>query len=198
LTKPLLIGSGNKDKARELTALLRGLPWNVQTLNDYPTVEEPLEDQDSYEENALLKARYYAKKFNVDCIADDSGLNVDYLNGAPGVYSARYAGENCSYADNNKKLLQALQEMPWHERTAHFTCAAAIVFQDGTEHIEIGRIDGYIPIEPFGNNGFGYDPLFVPIGHEKTFAEMTAQEKQNISHRAQAFNKMRTYLESLP
>lgn len=197
MTKPLLIGSGNQDKARELTILMEGLPWKIQTLGDYPSIEEPVEDEDTYEENALLKARYYANQFNVDCLADDSGVSVDYLNGAPGVLSARYAGEDCSYADNNDKLLQALEEAPWHERTARFTCCAAIVNKDGTEHVESGCIDGYIAVQPFGKNGFGYDPVFVPVGYEVTFAEMTAQDKHKISHRAQAFNKMRAYLETV-
>jgi XTP/dITP diphosphohydrolase len=196
--KPLLIGSGNTDKAKELAELLHGLPWDIKTLNDFPTIDEPVEDQDTYEGNALLKARYYGKHFDVDCLADDSGLNVDYLDGAPGVYSARYAGENCTYNDNNQKLLGALAEAPWHERSAHFTCCAAIVFLDGTEHVELGEVQGRISIEPFGKNGFGYDPLFVAEGQEITFGEMSPTEKHKISHRAHTFQKMRTYLESRP
>jgi XTP/dITP diphosphohydrolase len=197
LAEILLIGSGNRDKAKELAELLSGLPWDVKCLADYPEVEEVEETGTTFEENALLKAQYYSKHFGVACVADDSGLEVDYLNGAPGVYSARYAGEDCTYSDNNKKLLKALEEAPWHERTARFVCVAAFVSLDGKTHTVRGACEGYIAAEPFGKNGFGYDPVFVPKNCEQTFAEMSATEKHKLSHRGAAFNKMRAYLESL-
>jgi len=192
----LLLGSGNLDKARELAVLLEGLPWEVRSLRDFSAVEEPVEDGDTFESNALIKAKFYGAHFGVACVADDSGLEVDALNGAPGVYSARYAGDSCSYADNNSKLLRALDGVPWHERTARFRCCAALVLPDGTHHVEFGTVEGHIPIACAGDSGFGYDPLFVPRGDDRTFGEMSPLEKHAISHRGQAFARMRDYLEN--
>lgn len=197
MAEVLLIGSGNRDKARELAQILEGLPWEVKSLKDFSEVEEPVEDADSFEANAVLKARYYGGKFGVACVADDSGLSVDALNGAPGVYSARYAGEGCTYDDNNEKLLDALAENIWPERTARFVCCAAFLMPGGDPHTEIGTVEGHISMEPFGDNGFGYDPVFVPQGHDRTFGEMTPAEKHKLSHRGEAFRKLRAYLESL-
>lgn len=191
----LLIGSGNADKARELATLMEGLPWEIQSLNDYPPVEEPVEDGETFEANALLKARYYCGVFGVACVADDSGLEVDVLQGAPGVYSARYAGHACSYDDNNRKLLAALEGSPWHERTARFRCCAALALPGGDTHVEFGTVEGHIAIACEGANGFGYDPLFVPEGGDRTFGEMAPDAKHAVSHRGRAFLKMRVYLE---
>lgn len=192
----LLIGSANPDKARELVELMAGLPWEVRSLKDYPAVEEPEETGTTFEENALLKARYYSAHFGVACVADDSGLEVDALEGAPGVYSARYAGDHCSYDDNNEKLLDALEGVPWHERTARFRCCAALVIPGESEvHVESGTVEGYISAIIEGDQGFGYDPLFVPRGEEITFGQMAPAEKHKISHRGRAFQQMRTYLE---
>lgn len=193
----LLIGSGNVDKARELAVLMEGLPWEVRSLKDYPATEAPEETGDTFEANALLKARYYSDVFGVACVADDSGLEVDALDGAPGVYSARYAGDHCSYDDNNNKLLDALDGVPWHERTARFRCCAALVLPGGTEtHVEFGAVEGRIAIAAAGSNGFGYDPLFVPDGGDRTFGEIPPQAKHAISHRGRAFARMRAYLEA--
>jgi len=194
MSKTLLIGSSNLDKAAELNRLLDGLDWEVKSLRDYPPVEEPEETEKTFEANALLKARYYSARFGVPCVADDSGLEVDALNGDPGVYSARYAGEDCTYDDNNAKLLDALKDVPDDKRGARFVCCAALVLDDGQYIIERGEMGGRILRRCRGKNGFGYDPLFVPEGHEKTYAEMTADEKHVISHRAIAFNKMRDRL----
>lgn len=195
MAEVLLIGSGNRDKARELAELLQGLPWEVRSLKDFPAVAEPVEDGRTFEENALKKARYYGRHFNVACVADDSGLEVDYLDGAPGVYSARYAGEQCSYADNNRKLLKALEGAPWHERTARFCCCAAFVAkEEGEPFLTRGTVRGHIAVAPSGSEGFGYDPLFVPEGEERTFAEMKPAEKHALSHRGRAFAKIQTYL----
>jgi XTP/dITP diphosphohydrolase len=195
--RTLLIGSGNRDKAAELARLLEGLPWDVRSLKDYPAVEEPDEDGDTFEANALKKAREYGAHFEVACCADDSGLVVDALDGAPGVYSARYAGENCTYADNNAKLLKALQGIPAERRTARFVCCAALHLPDGTEHTELGTVEGRIAESCRGGNGFGYDPLFIPEGRERTFGEMTPEEKHSLSHRGRAFSMLRAYLETL-
>ena len=195
--QPLLIGSGNRDKAAELAHILEGLPWTIHSLRDYPEVEEPIEDGATFEENALKKARYYGQQFGVACVADDSGLVVDALDGAPGVYSARYAGEGCTYADNNAKLLNALRDTPESERTARFVCCAALVLPDGRSHIELGTVEGRIAAEYRGANGFGYDPVFIPQGHDVTFGEMDPADKHAISHRGRAFRNLRAYLETV-
>ncbi len=197
MTSPLLIGSGNRDKAAELSQLLASLPWRVLSLADFPPVDEPEEDQDTFEGNALLKARYYGSKFGIACVADDSGLEVDALGGAPGIYSARYAGGNCRYNDNNRKLLDALAAVADEQRTARFVCCAAFVGLDGAEHVERGAIEGRIALVPRGTNGFGYDPLFVPGGMSQSFGELAPSEKHSLSHRGRAFRQLRQYLESL-
>ena len=196
MAQTLVIGSGNRDKARELAELLAGLPWNVKCLGDFEPIPEPVEDGETFEANALLKARYYGERLGLPCVADDSGLEVDALDGAPGVYSARYAGEGCTYADNNRKLLAALDGAPLEGRGARFVCCAAFV-APGVEHVELGYCEGRIAFEARGANGFGYDPVFVPAGDTRTFSEMTVAEKQALSHRGQAFRKIRRYLESL-
>jgi len=196
MIRNLLIGSANLKKAHELAVLLEGLPWKVLSLRDFPDIPAPEETGATFAENAALKARYYADAFHVACVADDSGLIVDALNGAPGVYSARYAGEQGNDAANIAKLLEALEETLWHERTARFVCCAAYVAPNEEVHLEEGEVRGHISVAPFGNNGFGYDPLFVPEGFEMTFAEMDPAEKHAISHRGRAFAKMRAWLES--
>ena len=135
--------------------------------------------------------------FGVPTVADDSGLVVDKLDGAPGVYSARYAGPGCSDEDNNRKLLAALDGCPWHDRTARFVCCAAFVQPGGAPHVELGMVEGHIASAPAGDNGFGYDPLFVPENHDTTFAQMPPEAKHRISHRGRAFAELRRYLESL-
>jgi len=195
--RPLLIGSGNKDKAAELTELLAGMPWEVKTLADFPNVPEPAEDGETFDVNALKKAHYYAARFGVWCVADDSGLIVDALDGAPGVHSARYAGGKCTYADNNAKLLEALEGVPEAARTARFVCCAALVDPVGNSHVETGTVSGRIATSPRGGGGFGYDPVFIPEGYEETFGELGLEIKQTIGHRAQAFRKIRTYMETL-
>ena len=198
MSRVLLIGSNNADKAAELRALLADTAWEVRMLSDYPEVEEPEETEETFEGNALLKARYYGSQFGVACVADDSGLEVEALDGAPGVYSARYAGEDCSYDDNNRKLLGALDDyIVEGRRKARFVCCAAYVGEDGTEHVEIGTVDGGIAPMPRGTRGFGYDPVFLPHRSIKTFGEMTPEEKAKISHRGEAFRKLREYLLTL-
>lgn len=195
MPKILLIGSANRGKARELAELLEGLPFEVRSLADYPAVPAPEEDAETFEENAVLKARYYSAQFGVACVADDSGLVVDALDGAPGVQSARYAGEPCDDQKNIDKLLGALDGVPWHERTARFVCCAAWVEEGQVLHETRGTVEGHIAMEPFGTGGFGYDPLFVPVGREHTFAEIPSAEKHAMSHRGNAFARLRERLE---
>ena len=193
----LLIGTANRHKTAELAEILEGLPWAVKCLADFPPMPEPVEDGDTFEANAIKKAVYYGRQFGVCCVADDSGLVVDALGGAPGVYSARYAGEGCTYADNNVKLLTELASYPEGQRSARFLCCAAFANRSSRTHIETGIIEGRIVFEPRGNKGFGYDPLFVPRGYDQTFAEMDAEQKHTISHRGRAFQRLRAYLETL-
>lgn len=195
MPEPLVIATGNDDKRRELAELLDGLPFEVRSLKSYPPVEEPEETGETFEENALLKARYYAAQLGAAVVADDSGLCVDALDGAPGVYSARYAGPGCTYDDNNRKLLRALEPYLWHERTARFVCCAAYAEPGGASHVVRGVCEGRIAMEPFGANGFGYDPVFVPDLHDRTFGEMPPEEKHRLSHRGHAFRQLRAFLE---
>ena len=198
MTKVLLIGSNNPDKASELRALLADTPWEVRTLSDYPPVSEPEETEDTFEGNALLKARYYGRHFGVACVADDSGLEVEALNGAPGIYSARYAGEGCTYADNNHKLLREMDDIIVEgRRKARFVCSAAFVDEDGNERVETGTVEGGISPVPRGDYGFGYDPIFLPKGSIYTFGELAPEEKAKISHRGEAFRKLCGHLLSL-
>ena len=145
----------------------------------------------------LSEGRYYHEASGIPCVADDSGIVVDALDGAPGVYSARYAGENAADADNNAKLLRELATVPECRRTARFVCCAAMVHSNGRTHSETGAVEGRIALEPRGQSGFGYDPVFIPEGYARTFAELGGEVKQRISHRARAFGKLRHYLEQL-
>ncbi|MGI6461023.1 MAG: RdgB/HAM1 family non-canonical purine NTP pyrophosphatase [Candidatus Hydrogenedentales bacterium] len=193
----LLLGTTNTHKAAELREILAGLPWEVRCLADYPALPEPGETGHTFEENALLKASCYCRETGCCCAADDSGLVVDALGGAPGIYSARYAGPEATDDDNNRRLLNELATVPESERTARFVCSAALVHPDGWSQVETGTVEGRIALEPRGQTGFGYDPLFIPQGYEQTFAELGALVKQRISHRARAFQKLRKYLEDL-
>jgi non-canonical purine NTP pyrophosphatase (RdgB/HAM1 family) len=201
MTKPsLLIATTSAHKFSEIAAFLDGIPWELKSLRDFPSIDAPDENGDSFEANAILKARAYCERFGVACVADDSGLVVDALDGAPGIYSARYAGEGANDQDNNAKLLAALSSIPADQRTARFVCCCALLIPGGgsvaAPHIKTGTVEGHIAFETSGAHGFGYDPLFIPNGHTKSFGELGAAIKSAISHRAQAFNKLRAHLAS--
>ncbi len=193
----VVIATANLDKAREIAELLRDIPFELQCLSDFPPVPEPEENGATFCENAVGKAAYYSRNLNLPCISDDSGLEVYVLNGAPGIYSARYAGSPPSYERNNAKLLEALRGVDDANRGARFVCCAAVVFPDGTTHVETGVVEGKIAATCRGSYGFGYDPLFIPKGYEQTFGELSPILKQSISHRANAFRQLRDYLVSL-
>lgn len=197
MLEPLLIGTGNKGKAAELADLLHGLDWTVRSLADYPAVPAPAEDADTFEANAIAKAEYFCRQFDVACVADDSGLVVDALGGAPGVFSARYSGEGATDTSNNAKLLAELASVPWERRSARFVCCVAFVRPGSRPHTESGVVEGRIGFEPRGPNGFGYDPLFFPEGYDRTFGQMTHDEKRHISHRGRALQKLRAYFDTL-
>ena len=190
----ILLASHNKNKIAELETLLKTVcaDAEVVSLSDVGFTGEIVEDGTTFEENALIKARTGARLGYIT-VADDSGLMVDALGGAPGVYSARYAGEDGNTEKNNAKLLAELQGVPKDKRTAHFVSVVACVFPDGREDIVVrGECPGEILTSPRGKTGFGYDPLFWYAPFHKTFAEMSADEKNSISHRGvamQAFAK---------
>ncbi|MEK7794470.1 MAG: RdgB/HAM1 family non-canonical purine NTP pyrophosphatase [Candidatus Hydrogenedentota bacterium] len=196
--RTIVIGSGNRDKAAELRVLLQNTNWVVKGLGEFDPIAEPVEDGDTFEANALLKARYYAVSTGHPAVADDSGIEVDALGGRPGIYSARYAGEGCSYADNNRKLLDELSRVPAPKRGARFVCCAAFVDGNGREHVVRGTVEGRVANAPRGANGFGYDPLFISEGSEQTFGELAPQAKHAISHRGRAFRELAKYLAQLP
>ncbi len=191
----IVLASRNKNKIRELETLLRECSSNditILSLDDIGYTEEIEENGSSFEENAKIKADAGAARGYIT-VADDSGLAVDYLNGAPGIYSARYAGEHGSDKNNNQKLLCELEGVPYEKRTASFVSAVCCVFPDSREPITvIGRCGGYILEEERGQNGFGYDPLFYIPSFRKTFAELSSDEKNSISHRGIA---MRAFAE---
>ena len=192
----LLVATKNAGKVVELQRLLAGR--ELVSLSDFPDAPDVEETGETFEANALLKARAYAAFSGLPTLADDSGIEVDALGGAPGVYSARFAGPACDDEANNAVLLRRLEATPAAERTARFRCALAFVdLAGGIEHVEHGVIEGALLRAPRGAGGFGYDPLFVPTGETRTTAEMPAEEKNAISHRADASQKMCRYLETL-
>ncbi len=190
----LLIASRNSGKVQEYRELLKGLPVVVTSLLDFSDIPEIEETGTTFKENALLKARAMATATGQLVLADDSGLEVDFLQGAPGVYSSRYAGEGQDDEANNKKLLEALKGVPSNERKARFRCVIALATPQGEEHFSEGLCEGLIMDEYHGTGGFGYDPLFLVPSFGKTFGELKADIKNKISHRALAMAKMRDIL----
>ena len=189
MMKQLLLATNNRHKVNELKALLTGVPVEVVTLEQFPSVSESVEDQETIEGNALKKARDVYRQTHVPTLADDTGLEVDYLNKAPGVYSSRYAGPQATYSDNCRKLLLELKGLPPRRRGAQFRCVLAFVAANYEKIVE-GVCPGAI-IEIFrGKNGFGYDPLFLPEGYAQTLAEMDSSFKNKLSHRAKAIQNM--------
>jgi XTP/dITP diphosphohydrolase len=191
----IVLATHNKDKAREFHALLDGLGIELQTLDAYPNVGPIEEDTPSLEGNALKKAREVFRLTGVPSLADDTGLEVRYLNDAPGVFSSRYAGPGATYADNVRKLLNDLRGVPPRRRGAQFRCVLALVI--GEEKVETaeGVCRGVILEQPRGNGGFGYDPVFLPHGQTQTFAEMDLSLKNRLSHRARAGMDMKRILQ---
>ena len=185
----LVLASGNKGKLAEFQRLLEGLDVQIHSMKEYPEIGEIVEDGSTFAENALIKARAVCKATGIPAMADDSGLAVDALNGAPGIYSARFAGEQRSDADNNAKVLQLLEGVEDNKRTARFFCVIAIVLPDGREYTVEGTCEGTILRALRGEGGFGYDPLFYVESLDKTFAELTMEEKNRISHRGHANRK---------
>lgn len=188
----LVFATNNKHKLQEVREIL-GSGVEVLSLNDISCNDDIPETADTLQGNALIKARYIYNKFNVNCFADDTGLEVEALNGAPGVYSARYAGENNDSEANMQKLLHNLTGKS--NRNAQFRTVIALII-NGKEILFDGIVKGVITDEKMGNSGFGYDPVFIPEGYSKSFAEMSSEEKNSISHRYRATIKLNDYLKN--
>lgn len=192
----IIIATHNKHKLQEMSRILSPMGYEVVTDLDLGIELSDVEENgETFLDNARIKAQAGCKESGLPCIADDSGLCVDALNGAPGVYSARYSGVHGDDDGNNKKLLSELEGVPTEKRTAHFACAICVSFPDGSEVTATGKCEGYIGYEKKGTNGFGYDPLFM-VG-DRSLAQMTAEEKDAISHRGNALKELQKILPTL-
>lgn len=188
----IVLATRNKNKIEEIRRITAGLPISILSLDHFPNCPDVVEDMDTFEGNAIKKAVAVCKYTGKPALADDSGLEVTALNGRPGVYSSRYAGGTGPVSDtkNNEKLLAELAAVPDEKRGAQFVCCIALAFPDRSVETFFGTSPGSISTEPKGANGFGYDPIFVPKGHTKTFAEMSGEEKNKLSHRGKALEKL--------
>lgn len=191
----LVIATTNKNKLKEFQVILKDLNIEIRSLDDFGPIPPAIEDGDSFDENAYKKALHTAKVLGLPAIADDSGLVVEALEGAPGVHSARYAGENATDEDNLHKLLTELQGI--ENRKAHFQCVLSIAVPSGPALTYEGICDGIIIDEKRGNNGFGYDPVFYREDYEKTFAELSMEEKNKISHRGKALLEVKAEIKMI-
>lgn len=185
----IVLATKNQGKIREMRALLAPINIEVMSLADFPPIEDAEENGATFADNAMLKARWYYAHTNVSCLADDSGLEVDALGGSPGVYSARYSGDDATDASNNAKVLREMADVPEEKRTARFRCAMALV-GGNIELTADGTCEGVLLTKPRGNGGFGYDPLFYVPAFGRTLAELSQEEKNGISHRGAAVRKM--------
>lgn len=193
--RSLLLGTRNPGKLGEITSILHGCGWSFCSLREFENVDDAEENWQTYAENAIAKARFYAMATGLYALADDSGLEVAALGGGPGVFSARYAGENASDADRRELLLEELAKITDPDRRARFVCVVAIVNADGEVlNVAEGTCEGTITFAPRGAGGFGYDPLFIPDGYSQTFAELSEEIKNRISHRALALIHTKRFL----
>ena len=194
----IVLATKNEDKKKEILKICKGLNIEFLTLKDYPDMPDVIEDGQTFKDNAIKKAREVSLYTGKVAMADDSGLMVDILDGAPGIYSARFSGENATYESNNKKLLSLLSKyLEKEKRRAKFVCAIAFAKGDNIIGACEDICEGYIANEPRGQNGFGYDPLFIFPKYGKTFAEIQGEEKNKISHRAKALVKARDLIKQM-
>tara|TARA_B100001057_G_scaffold451647_1_gene494845 strand:- start:369 stop:971 length:603 start_codon:yes stop_codon:yes gene_type:complete len=194
--KKLLIGTNNKGKLKEIRSLL---PNNIITLSTSRfRLKSPKENGKTFEQNSLIKSKYFSKKTNLVCLADDSGLEIDLLNKRPGIYSARWGGENLDFKKAIKKVYRELNKKNknWKKKKikARFICALSLSFLNRKISCVVGKVEGYISNTPKGQNGFGYDPIFIPKNFKKTFAEMKPYQKYKLDHRFNAFKKIKKFL----
>ena len=197
LLTDLVLATHNQDKAREIQAFLDGLGYRILLLEAFESIPEVIEDGRSYEENAVKKAIAVSKATGKMALADDTGLEVDALQGRPGLFSARFAGEGVSYADNRRKLLALMKDVPPDGRGARFRCAMVLALPEDKMRTVQGVVEGSIPLEEQGEGGFGYDPVFYVPELGKTFAQLSFEEKNRISHRARALAQVREILKTL-
>jgi len=196
--KELIVASRNKGKVREIKELLSNLPFKVSSLLDYPHIPEIIEDGKTYRANALKKAREVALATGKICMSDDSGIEVKALDNAPGIYSARFAGEGASEKARNKKLFKMLKDVPMSKRQARYRCVIALVNAKGEELGFVqGTCSGFVTTKDIGTNGFGFDSLFLLKRYNKTFGQLPPELKAKISHRARALKKFRRLLDTL-
>jgi XTP/dITP diphosphohydrolase len=193
----LILATGNEKKKKEILNIIGAKADEVLTISDLPEKIEIVEDGVTFRENAIKKAVTVAGISGELALADDSGLEVDALDGRPGVYSARFAGEPSDDKSNNRKLLQLLAGVPDDARTARFKCVIAVAAPDGRVETAEGVCEGHITREPRGDGGFGYDPLFIPLGYQQTFGELPPTTKHRISHRGKALAKVGDLLKRL-
>jgi XTP/dITP diphosphohydrolase len=193
----IVLATRNRHKGAEIAELLAGLGLTIRTLDEFPHAPEVVEDGATCEANAVKKAREIAAATGLPTVADDTGLEVDALGGRPGVYAARYAGEQATYEDNCRKLIHELSGVPTGKRTARFITVAALAFPSNGVRVTTGELPGLITDAPAGSQGFGYDPVFFVLELGKTLAELSSEEKNRVSHRAKAFMKLRELLKVL-
>lgn len=194
----IIIATKNQGKVKEMMQAFSALDVQLVSLAEYPACGEAVEDGTTFAENALIKARFYAQQTGCACLADDSGMEVDALLGAPGVYSARFAGEQATDAENNQKLAECLKAKGLKSSAGRYRCVLAFVDGKGTELLTDGSCEGIVRITPAGSGGFGYDPYFYLPQQQKTMAELTLSEKDQISHRGIALRKMAEKLAGYP
>lgn len=195
MERKIIFATGNQDKMKEIRMILENLGIPVSSMKEAGIDVDIVEDGTTFEENAMIKAEAIAKLTEAIVLADDSGLEIDYLNKEPGIYSARYAGTDTSYEIKNNLLLQRLEGVPDEKRTARFVCAIAAVFPDGSKETVRGTIEGRIGYEIAGEHGFGYDPIFYLPEYGCTTAELDPEKKNELSHRGKALRLMRDIIE---
>lgn len=186
----IVIATGNKDKVREINEILKGTEFDAVSMKEIGIDPEIIEDADSFEGNALIKAKTVHELTKEYVMADDSGLCIDALDGAPGIYSARFCGEDSTYEEKFKKIFEMLKDVPEEKRTAQFVCAIAVVRPDGSSFTVRGECHGVLHEKPMGEGGFGYDPIFYVPEFGMTTAQMTKDQKNSISHRGKALRAM--------
>ena len=194
MANKIIFATGNQNKMCEIREIYQDQDYEILSMKEAGIELDIVEDGTTFEENALIKAKAVAQCCDAVVLADDSGLEIDYLNKEPGVYSARYMGEDTSYEIKNANLIQRLEGVPKEQRTARFVCAVAAVFPDGTNKVVRGTIEGYIGYEPQGEHGFGYDPIFYVDAYGCSTASLEPEEKNRISHRGNALRMMKDEL----
>lgn len=192
--KKIIFATGNQHKMEEIKSIMADLPYEILSMKEAGISIDIEENGTTFEENSLIKARAIMNIAKEIVLADDSGLEVDALNKEPGIYSSRYLGEDTPYEVKNQEIIKRLEGVEEEKRTARFVCAVAAVFPDGREVVKRGTVEGIIGYEAKGENGFGYDPIFIPENSEKTLAQFSSEEKNQISHRKRALEQMKEEL----